>query len=54
MSFIPKAVAKAFFDQASEAQGKFKWYDADHALNIEAARNDRHEWLTRQLGLPKS
>ena len=51
--FIPKAVAKAFFDQASEPR-QVKWYDADHALNIEAARNDRHEWLTRQLGLPKS
>ena len=49
--FIPKAVAKAFFDHSSEPR-QVKWYDADHALNVEAARNDRHEWLTRQLGLP--
>jgi len=27
------------------------WYDADHHLNVDAARKDRREWFERQLRL---
>jgi dienelactone hydrolase len=46
--YISKAVADEFFAAASKPK-EVKWYDATHDLNIEAARNDRREWLTRQL-----
>ena len=48
--YISKANANAFFDAASKPK-EIIWYDSDHHLNIEAARNDRREWLTRQLSL---
>jgi len=48
--FIPKDDATAFFNSASKPK-EIRWYDAEHALNIEAARKDRHDWLVKQLGL---
>lgn len=48
--YIPKETALAFFDAASQPK-QVKWYDAIHDLNVEAARQDRREWLTRQLRL---
>lgn len=48
--YISKAMATAFFNKASKPK-QVKWYDASHDLNVEAALNDRSEWLTQQLGL---
>ena len=50
--YIAKAAATAFFDAASQPK-QILWYDSKHDLNVEAARNDRREWLTKQLGLAK-
>lgn len=47
---ITKTAAIALFDAASKPK-EVKWYDARHDLNVEAARDDRREWLTRHLGL---
>jgi dienelactone hydrolase len=49
---IPKAEAIAFSDAASKPK-EVKWYDARHDLLVEAALQDRREWLARQLGLAK-
>lgn len=51
--YISKSVANEFFGAASEPK-QVKWYNAEHDLNIEAARVDRRQWLTRQLGLSNS
>jgi pimeloyl-ACP methyl ester carboxylesterase len=51
--YISKATATAFYEAASKPK-QVEWYDTDHYLNIEAARNDRRVWLTRQLGLAKA
>jgi dienelactone hydrolase len=48
--YITKEAATAFLDSASKPK-EIKWYDADHDMNVEAARKDRHEWLVRQLRL---
>jgi hypothetical protein len=48
--FISKSAADQFYGAASEPK-QSKWYDTEHDLNIEAARADRQEWLTQQLGL---
>jgi cephalosporin-C deacetylase-like acetyl esterase len=48
--FITKDEANAFFNQATKPKD-IKWYDAEHDLRLEAARNDRRDWLTRQLHL---
>jgi pimeloyl-ACP methyl ester carboxylesterase len=48
--YISKAVADEFLAAASQPK-EAKWYDATHDLNIDAARNDRRAWLTRQLRL---
>jgi dienelactone hydrolase len=50
--YISKEVAEEFFAAASKPK-EVKWYDATHDLHIEAARNDRREWLTQQLRLAK-
>ena len=47
---ITKEQAIAFYDAASEPK-QVKWYEGKHELRVEAARNDRLEWLTRQLNL---
>jgi dienelactone hydrolase len=49
---IPKSEAEAFFNAASQPK-QIKWYDSKHDLNVDAARVDRREWLTQQLGLTK-
>jgi hypothetical protein len=49
--FISKSVADQFFAAASQPK-QVNWYNSEHDLDIEAARADRREWLTRQLGLP--
>lgn len=51
--YISKEVADEFYAAASKPK-EVKWYDATHDLNIEAARNDRREWLTRHLRLGDS
>jgi dienelactone hydrolase len=48
--FISKSAADQFYGAASEPK-QSKWYDTEHDLNVEAARADRQEWLTQQLGL---
>jgi dienelactone hydrolase len=48
--YISKDVANAFFAAASKPK-EVKRYDATHYLNIEEARKDRSDWLTRQLRL---
>jgi len=50
--YISKTTADAYADAASKPKAVL-WYDALHDLNIEAAKKDRHDWLTRQLGLAK-
>ena len=50
--YIPKPTAKAFYDDASKPK-QILWYETDHALNIEAARKDRRDWLARRLRLAK-
>lgn len=51
--YIPKEAATAFYDAASNPK-QVKWYDTNHEMNIEAARNDRREWLIEKLSLSKS
>jgi|ERR1700730_2871716 len=46
--YISKDVANTFFAAASKPK-IVKWYDATHDMNVEEARKDRLEWLTRQL-----
>jgi pimeloyl-ACP methyl ester carboxylesterase len=48
--YITKDEATAFFDQASKPK-EIKWYEAEHDMNVDAARKDRHDWLARQLRL---
>ncbi len=50
--YITRAEATTFYNAASN-QKEIKWYDAEHDLNVEAARKDRGEWLRRQLSLGK-
>ncbi len=47
---ITRAEAMAFYDAAGQPK-EIKWYEAKHELKVDAARSDRREWLTRQLGL---
>jgi dienelactone hydrolase len=49
---IKKEAAIDFFDAASRPK-QVRWYEGKHELNVEAAREDRREWLTRQLHLAK-
>ncbi|MDQ2855991.1 MAG: hypothetical protein M3R68_06660 [Acidobacteriota bacterium] len=48
--YIAKEDALAYFNQASKPK-EIKFYEADHDLNIDAARKDRHDWLVHQLRL---
>jgi cephalosporin-C deacetylase-like acetyl esterase len=48
--YIPKATATAFYDAGSQPK-QLVWYEAKHDLDIEAARNHRRDFLTRQLKL---
>ena len=51
--YISRAVADAFSNAASSPK-EVKRYDATHDLHIDAARNDRREWLVQQLRLGSS
>jgi dienelactone hydrolase len=48
--YITKEVAEAFFAAASKPK-EVKWYQATHDLDVDEARKDRREWLTKQLRL---
>ncbi len=48
--FITTEAATAFFDKASRRK-QIKWYEAQHDMDVESARNDRRAWLTRELRL---
>ncbi|MGH9967745.1 MAG: alpha/beta hydrolase family protein [Pyrinomonadaceae bacterium] len=50
--YISKSVADEFLGAASQPK-EVRWYDSEHDLDIEAARVDRREWLTKRLGLSK-
>lgn len=42
----------AYYEAASEPKS-LKWYEADHYLNVKEARQDRLEWLSKQLVFAK-
>jgi dienelactone hydrolase len=46
--YISAATANAFSDAAGNPK-QIIWYDTDHAMNLDAVRKDRSDWLTRQL-----
>jgi dienelactone hydrolase len=46
--YISAATANAFSDAASSPK-QVIWYDTDHAMNLDAVRKDRTDWLVRQL-----
>ncbi len=48
--YITREEATAFFARASKPK-EIKWYDAEHDMNVEAARQDRRKFLARQLRL---
>ncbi|HVF86332.1 MAG TPA: hypothetical protein VM866_02025 [Pyrinomonadaceae bacterium] len=48
--YITRAEATALYNAAGNPK-EIKWYDAEHYLNVEAARKDRVEWLRGQLRL---
>ena len=50
--YIPKEAAEKFYASAKQPK-QVKWYDTDHAMEIEAARRDREEWLVQKLELGK-
>jgi dienelactone hydrolase len=50
--YISKATADAFAGAAGNPK-EVRWYDTDHAMNTEAVRAARLDWLTRQLRLAK-
>jgi dienelactone hydrolase len=50
--YIPKEAAEKFYESARQPK-EVKWYDADHAMEIEAARHDREVWLVEKLKLGK-
>ena len=47
---ITREAALAFSAAASKPK-QVNWYDGKHELHVEAARDDRRAWLTRQLRL---
>jgi dienelactone hydrolase len=49
--YITKEAATAFFAEASQPK-QVNWYKAEHDMNVEFARSDRREWLTKELRLP--
>ena len=48
--YVSEAAASEFFDQASAPKER-RWYDAEHDLDVEAARQDRRAWLAARLDL---
>jgi dienelactone hydrolase len=49
--YITREAATAYFAEASQPK-QVNWYKAEHDMNVEVARNDRREWLTKELRLP--
>jgi dienelactone hydrolase len=50
--YISKETAEAFSGAASDPK-TIRWYDTQHEMSIPGVQNDRHEWLSLHLGLPK-
>ena len=50
--YISKETAEAYYNAASQPK-QVLWYDTDHAMNLEAVRKDREDWLARELRLAK-
>ena len=50
--YISRDHAEAFYNSAGQPK-QIKWYEATHDMDVEAARNDRREWLTEKLSLNK-
>jgi len=50
--YISRTTATSFYVAASRPK-QIRWYDTDHAMDIDAVRHDRRAWLTRQLRLAK-
>ena len=48
--FISKETALAY-SNAAKKRKEVKWYDSLHDLNVAVAKQDRREWLTRELRL---
>ena len=51
-AYISDDAARRFYESASNPK-RIRWYPADHHMDNEQARADRHEWLSQQLGLPR-
>jgi hypothetical protein len=49
---VSKEAALAF-SSAAGRRSQVNWYDGKHELDVEAARDDRRAWLTKQLRLAK-
>jgi predicted esterase len=49
-TFIKREEALAFYRAASSPK-QIKWYQTTHEMDLEAARNDRRDWLTEKLRL---
>ncbi|HWN09626.1 MAG TPA: hypothetical protein VNO50_10220 [Pyrinomonadaceae bacterium] len=48
--YISRTTADAYYGAASQPK-QVRWYETDHAMNTDAVRKDRSDWLTRQLRL---
>jgi cephalosporin-C deacetylase-like acetyl esterase len=48
--YIPKEAAERFYASAKQPK-EIKWYETDHAMEVEAARQDREAWLVEKLKL---
>jgi len=49
--YVSRATASAFRNALPDRDRSFKMYDADHALDIPAAHDDRRAWLLAHFGL---
>lgn len=48
--YISRETANAYYDAASHPK-QIRWYETDHAMNIEMVRKERSDWLTQHLRL---
>ncbi len=48
--YVPKAKAEALV-AAAQGQKQVKWYEGDHGLARPEVKQEREEWLSRELGL---
>jgi dienelactone hydrolase len=49
--YVPAAKARAFADAVPSVDRTVHTYDTDHALALDAATDDRREWLAAHLGV---